>query len=87
MYNNVTSFLIEEIPEYITTFETVQDGDKKIIKSKRKKKLIQEDNIVIEETISEDEIGKPEDQQSGVIIEEILKGNIVSTLNIFYILK
>lgn len=55
---------------YITTFETCQDDDETIIKSKNKK-ITQTGDAYIEEDISDSEATKVSYRKSDVTIEEI----------------
>lgn len=67
---------------YITTFETCQDDDETIIKSKNKK-ITQTGDAYIEEDISDSEATKVSYRKSDVTIEEMDEadeGNIKCTI-------
>lgn len=77
--------LAEETPSedkqsavFITTFESVIEDNKTVIKAKNKK-LTKKDNFVVEEVLSEeDEPEKHKPTESGTVtIEEVLEDDII----------
>lgn len=66
---------------FVTTFKTVSEDDKTVIKSENKK-FSQKDNVVVEEVLSEDEAVLSEEKASSdVQIEEVFDdGKLNNTL-------
>lgn len=60
----------EDGAEFITTFETVTENDKTVIKSKNKK-VTKKENFVVEEVLSDEDIPIVTEDTTDVQIEEV----------------